>query len=126
VALKDPKITEKDLEEFCKNSPRLARYQRPRYYKICDIKELPFNPAGKKLHYLIKERAKKDFPNSLAFFALKLKCRVDKQPWETLRPASNTTTLTGGVQRACSAERSTELTPKSRVDDTSSRISSGN
>ncbi|MFB3924581.1 MAG: class I adenylate-forming enzyme family protein [Syntrophales bacterium] len=63
VALKDPKVTEKDLEEFCKNSPRLARYQRPRYYKFVDVKELPFNPSGKKLHYVIKERAKKDFPN---------------------------------------------------------------
>jgi acyl-CoA synthetase (AMP-forming)/AMP-acid ligase II len=63
VALKDPKITEKDLDEFCKNHPRLARYQRPKYYKIVDVKDLPFNPAGKKLHYLVKERAKKDFPN---------------------------------------------------------------
>jgi len=62
VALKDPKITEKDLDEFCKNHPRLARYQRPKFYKFVDVKELPFNPAGKKLHYLIKERAKKDFP----------------------------------------------------------------
>lgn len=61
VALKDPKLTEKDLEEFCKNHPRLARYQRPKYYKFVDVKELPFNPAGKKMHYLIKERAKKDF-----------------------------------------------------------------
>jgi len=63
VALKDPKITEKDLDEFCKNHPRLARYQRPKFYKFVDVKELPFNPAGKKLHYVIKERAKKDFPN---------------------------------------------------------------
>ena len=63
VALKDPKITEKDLDEFCKSHPRLARYQRPKYYKIVDVKDLPFNAAGKKLHYLIKERAKKDFPN---------------------------------------------------------------
>jgi len=63
VALKDPKITEKDLEEFCKNHPRLARYQRPRHYKLVDAKELPYNPSGKKLHYVIKERAKKDFSN---------------------------------------------------------------
>jgi acyl-CoA synthetase (AMP-forming)/AMP-acid ligase II len=63
VALKDTNITEKDLEEFCKNHPRLARYQRPKYYKFVDVKELPFNPAGKKMHFMIKERAKKDFPN---------------------------------------------------------------
>jgi len=63
VALKDPNVTEKDLEEYCKTHPRLARYQRPKHYKFVDVKELPFNPAGKKMHYLIKERAKKDFPN---------------------------------------------------------------
>ncbi len=61
VAKSDPSLTESDLEEFCKDHPRLARYQRPRYYKFVDQKELPFNPAGKKLHYIIKERAKKDF-----------------------------------------------------------------
>jgi len=63
VALKDPKVTEKDLDEFCKKHPRLARYQRPKHYKFVEAKELPFNPSGKKLHYVIKERAKKDFPN---------------------------------------------------------------
>jgi len=64
VALKDPKVLRKRIsKEYCKNHPRLARYQRPKFYKIVDVKELPFNAAGKKLHYLIKERAKKDFPN---------------------------------------------------------------
>ena len=63
VALKDPKVTEKDLDEFCKKHPRLARYQRPKHYKFVEAKELPFNPSGKKLHFVIKERAKKDFPN---------------------------------------------------------------
>ena len=63
VALKDPKVTAKDLDEFCKTHPRLARYQRPKHYKFVEAKELPFNPAGKKLHYVIKERAKKDFAN---------------------------------------------------------------
>jgi len=63
VTRKDPTITEKDLDEFCKSHPGLARYQRPRYYKFVELKELPFNPAGKKMHYTIKERAAKDFPN---------------------------------------------------------------
>jgi len=63
VARKDPTITEKDLDEFCKSHPGLARYQRPRYYKFVEFEELPFNPAGKKMHYTIKERAAKDFPN---------------------------------------------------------------
>ncbi|MGA8833378.1 MAG: AMP-binding protein [Desulfomonilaceae bacterium] len=63
VAVKDPNVTQKELDEFCKTHPRLARYQRPRYYKFVDVKELPFNPAGKKLHFLIKQRAKQDFPD---------------------------------------------------------------
>lgn len=63
VSLKDPTIKEKDLDEFCKNHPGLARYQRPKYYKIVDYSELPFNPSGKKLYYKMKERARIDFPN---------------------------------------------------------------
>ncbi len=63
VAVSDPAVTEKELDEFCKNHPRLARYQRPRFYKFVKAEELPFSPAGKKLHYVIKQRAKKDFSN---------------------------------------------------------------
>jgi long-chain acyl-CoA synthetase len=65
VAKKDSDVSGDDLEEFCKTHPRLARYQRPRYYKFVDQEELPYNPAGKKLHYIIKERAKKDFADLL-------------------------------------------------------------
>nr|HOO90850.1 hypothetical protein [Syntrophales bacterium] len=62
VALKEGStVTEKDMEAFCVNNPRLARYQRPRKYKIVDKSYLPYNPAGKKLHYVIKERAAQDF-----------------------------------------------------------------
>jgi len=63
VARKDQNLTDQDLVAFCKDHPRLAKYQRPKYYKFVDVRELPFNPSGKKMHYLIKERAKKDFPN---------------------------------------------------------------
>ena len=63
VARKTPDVTEKDLDVFCKNHSKLARYQRPRYYKFVEFEELPFNPTGKKMHYITKERAANDFPN---------------------------------------------------------------
>ncbi|MBN2568070.1 MAG: AMP-binding protein [Deltaproteobacteria bacterium] len=55
------KTTADDMENFCANHPGLARYQRPRAYKFVEKAELPYNPAGKKLHYVIKERAATDF-----------------------------------------------------------------
>lgn len=61
VALKDPDVTEKDLDDFCQKHPGLARYQRPRHYKFVKFAELPFNPSGKKQHHILKERAARDF-----------------------------------------------------------------
>lgn len=62
IALKEGStVTEKDMEACCVNNPKLARYQRPRKYKIVERSDLPYNPAGKKLHYIIKERAAQDF-----------------------------------------------------------------
>lgn len=63
VALKDPTITEKDLDEFCRKHPDLGKYQRPKHFKIVSLKDLPFNPSGKKLYYKMRERAKIDFAN---------------------------------------------------------------
>jgi len=63
VALNNASITEKDLDEFCKNHPGLARYQRPKHYKIVDYSELPFNTVGKKQPYRLRQRVKEDFPN---------------------------------------------------------------
>jgi long-chain acyl-CoA synthetase len=63
VAPKDGKISEKDLDTFCRSHHMLARYQRPRFYKFVSFAELPFNESGKKLHHVIKARAKEDFPN---------------------------------------------------------------
>jgi long-chain acyl-CoA synthetase len=63
VAQRDGAITEKDLDAFCRNHPMLARYQRPRLYKFVPLDELPFNGAGKKLHHVLKARAREDFPN---------------------------------------------------------------
>jgi long-chain acyl-CoA synthetase len=63
VATSNPDLTAEDLDNFCQNHPRLARYQRPRYYRFVDQDELPYNPSGKKLHYVIKERAAAEFPD---------------------------------------------------------------
>lgn len=63
VAPKDGVIREKDLDTFCRNHPMLARYQRPRLYKFVPFEELPFNDSGKKLHHVLKARARKDFPD---------------------------------------------------------------
>jgi long-chain acyl-CoA synthetase len=63
VAAKNGNISERDLDTFCRNHHMLARYQRPRFYKFVSFAELPFNESGKKLHHVIKARAKEDFPN---------------------------------------------------------------
>lgn len=63
VAPKNGNISESDLDGFCRNHHMLARYQRPRFYKFVSFSELPFNESGKKLHHVIKARAKEDFPN---------------------------------------------------------------
>jgi long-chain acyl-CoA synthetase len=63
VASQNGHLSEADLDEFCRNHPMLARYQRPRFYKFVPFDELPFNDSGKKLHHVLKARAQKDFPN---------------------------------------------------------------
>nr|NLI49267.1 AMP-binding protein [Propionibacterium sp.] len=63
VARKDPSVTETELDAFCTAHPRLARYQRPRRYRFVEESALPFSPSGKKLHHVIRERARSDFPD---------------------------------------------------------------
>jgi len=50
--------TVEELERHCLDDPSLARYKRPRYYQCVD--ELPYTPTGKKLRYVVKERANKE------------------------------------------------------------------
>ena len=50
--------TVEELERHCLDGPSLARYKRPRYYQCVD--ELPYTPTGKKLRYVMKERANKE------------------------------------------------------------------
>ncbi len=59
----DESLTVEELEKFCKNSPMIANYKRPRYYRF--VSSIPVNATGKKLHYKIKEIAKEDHINGL-------------------------------------------------------------
>ena len=51
------------LDDYCKQSPMIANFKRPRYYRI--VNELPINVTGKKLHYVLKANAKEDKENGL-------------------------------------------------------------
>ena len=59
----DDSLTIGELEDFCRESPMIANYKRPRYYRF--ISSVPVNATGKKLHYKMKELAKEDLLNGL-------------------------------------------------------------
>lgn len=59
----DDSLTVGELDEFCKNSPMISNYKRPRYYRF--VADVPVNATGKKLHYKMKELAKDDLLNGL-------------------------------------------------------------
>ncbi|MBE3557520.1 MAG: AMP-binding protein [Firmicutes bacterium] len=49
-------LSVEELDAFCREDPYLADYTRPRYY--CILHEpLPYNATGKKVHYLLRQRA---------------------------------------------------------------------
>lgn len=48
----------KELDAFCRASPELANYKRPRRYAFVD--ELPMTATGKKQHFVLKQRAPHD------------------------------------------------------------------
>lgn len=54
VVKKDPKVTEEDLENYCKNSDELANYKRPRKYVFCDA--LPRNASGKIQKFILRKQ----------------------------------------------------------------------
>lgn len=56
-------LTAEDLDAFCKQSPDIANFKRPRFYRF--VSQIPFNATGKKLHVKIKETAQKDLKNGL-------------------------------------------------------------
>lgn len=53
VVGKDALLTEEQLEEFCLNNDKLARFKRPRTYRFVD--ELPRNASGKIQKFLLRE-----------------------------------------------------------------------
>ncbi len=63
VVRSDDSLTAEELESFCKESPMIANYKRPRYYRF--VSSVPLGATGKKLHYKIKEIAKDDLLNGL-------------------------------------------------------------
>lgn len=58
VIAADPSLTAQELERYCKESPPLANYKRPHYYRF--VSELPRNVTGKKMHYVMKQLAELD------------------------------------------------------------------
>lgn len=61
----DPSLSYEELEQFCKDSPMIANYKRPRYYRF--VNEIPLNLTGKKLHYKAKIMAAEDLANGLLY-----------------------------------------------------------
>lgn len=59
----DSSLTAEELDSFCKESPYMASFKRPRYYRF--VKELPFTATGKKQHFKIKKQAAEDLSSGL-------------------------------------------------------------
>ena len=59
----DPTLTVEELSAYCQASPLLSAYKRPRYYRLVD--SLPMTATGKKMHYVIKQQAEKDWEEGL-------------------------------------------------------------
>lgn len=65
VVRADETLTPEELDDFCKQSPDIANFKRPRYYRFTE--QIPFNATGKKLHVKIKETAEIDLKNGLLY-----------------------------------------------------------
>lgn len=61
----DDSLTPEELDDFCKNSPNISNFKRPRFYRF--VAQIPFNATGKKLHVKIKETALEDLKNGLLY-----------------------------------------------------------
>lgn len=56
IVKKDPSLKAEDLDRFCTEENRLARYKRPRRYEF--VEELPRNASGKLQKFLLREKVK--------------------------------------------------------------------
>ena len=65
IVKNDDSLTPEELDDFCKKSPDIANFKRPRFYRF--IPQIPFSATGKKLHVRIKETAAKDLKNGLLY-----------------------------------------------------------
>ena len=54
VVSKDASLTAEELDEFCKNSDKLANYKRPRKYIFCET--MPRNASGKIQKFLLRKQ----------------------------------------------------------------------
>jgi len=58
VIKSDASLTAAELQKYCSESPQLANYKKPRFYRFVD--ELPYTATGKKRHFQVRELAKKE------------------------------------------------------------------
>ncbi|MCF6408957.1 fatty acid--CoA ligase [Pseudalkalibacillus salsuginis] len=58
IVKKDERLTDGELEQFCKSSTALADFKRPRNYIF--VKELPRNASGKIQKYLLRKQYNRD------------------------------------------------------------------
>lgn len=65
IVVADDTVTPEELDEYCRQSPDIANFKRPRYYRF--TQQIPFNATGKKLHVKIKETAARDLKNGLLY-----------------------------------------------------------
>lgn len=65
VVRSDDSLTPEELDEFCKGSPNIANFKRPRLYRF--VTQIPFSATGKKLHVKIKHTANIDLKNGLLY-----------------------------------------------------------
>lgn len=61
----DEGLTPEQLDAWCKQSPDIANFKRPRLYRF--VEQIPRNATGKKLHVRVKAMAKDDLRNGLLY-----------------------------------------------------------
>ena len=59
----DKSLSATELDTYCKESPYLANFKRPRYYRF--VESLPYTATGKKRHVQAKENALTDLAGGL-------------------------------------------------------------
>ena len=59
----DKSLSTAELDTYCKESPYLANFKRPRYYRF--VESLPYTATGKKRHVQAKENALTDLAGGL-------------------------------------------------------------